>query len=106
MKWVLTVGVYPGSADTVREVYHIGSFNGTTFTSDNPNTELMVDNGRDFYAARTWRDYDSANQAKRTILGWMGSWLILPMHQASKRIKGKAFYLFHAIFLLKPLPKE
>ncbi|MBA4167966.1 MAG: glycoside hydrolase family 32 protein, partial [Chitinophagaceae bacterium] len=53
-KWVLTVGAFPtpgGGGDTVREVYHVGSFNGTAFTSDNPGTEFRLDHGRDFYAA-------------------------------------------------------
>lgn len=98
-KWVLTIGVYPHSGDTVRQVYHIGSFNGTTFTSDNPNTELRVDNGRDFYAARTWRDYDSANQQRRTLLGWMGCWSYAGIAPSQQTYKERELCLFPVIFL-------
>lgn len=34
---------------------------------------LTTDFGLDFYAARTWRDYD-ATSTRVTMLGWMGNW--------------------------------
>ena len=105
MKWVLTVGVYPGSSDTVREVYHIGNFDGTTFTSDNPNTELRLDNGRDFYAARTWRDYDSANQTRRTLLGWMGCWSYAGIAPSQQTYKGKGILALPRDLSLQTFPE-
>lgn len=77
MKWVLLVGVYPRSGDTVRQTYHIGSFDGINFNGNGSDVEYRMDAGRDFYAARTWRDYDQTNPASQsqwTALGWMGSW--------------------------------
>lgn len=38
-----------------------------------PGKMLLTDAGPDFYAARTWRDYD-APQNRTTLLGWMGNW--------------------------------
>ncbi|MCM4155460.1 hypothetical protein DHD80_05540 [Gramella sp. AN32] len=34
---------------------------------------LWLDYGNDFYAARTWRDYDN-NSKRKVMLGWMGNW--------------------------------
>lgn len=34
---------------------------------------LWLDYGNDFYAARTWRDYDG-NDKRKVMLGWMGNW--------------------------------
>ncbi len=67
-QWVLTVGVSPN-----RTRYFIGSFDGTTFTNLYPGTILTVDWGPDFYAARTWREYDGP-QTATPILGWIGNW--------------------------------
>ena len=41
----------------------------------NTNLEhgLWLDYGNDFYAARTWRDYDG-NLKDKVMLGWMGNW--------------------------------
>ena len=41
----------------------------------NTNLEhgLWLDYGNDFYAARTWRDYEGSLKDK-TMLGWMGNW--------------------------------
>lgn len=71
-KWVLTIG---GGAD--KTYYYIGSFNGYTFTNDNPGIALRMDYGKDFYATRTWQDYDSVN-TRTTILGWVGNWNYSP----------------------------
>lgn len=71
-KWVLTIG---GGADKM--YYYIGTFDGRCFTNDNPGLALRMDYGKDFYAARTWGDYDSV-QTRTTILGWMGSWNYSP----------------------------
>jgi sucrose-6-phosphate hydrolase SacC (GH32 family) len=34
---------------------------------------LWLDYGNDFYAARTWRDYDN-NSNRKVMLGWLGNW--------------------------------
>ncbi|PKQ45363.1 glycoside hydrolase family 32 protein [Confluentibacter flavum] len=41
----------------------------------NTNLEhgLWLDYGNDFYAARTWRDYDGKSNRK-VMLGWLGNW--------------------------------
>lgn len=68
-KWVMTVGVFPNKMQ-----YFVGTFDGTTFVNANPaSTTLYVDSGLDFYAARTWREYDRP-QTTTPILGWMGNW--------------------------------
>lgn len=67
MKWVLSVGVGHHMG------YFVGSFDGTNFTNLYPGQMLTTDAGLDFYAARTWRDYD-APQTRVTLLGWMGNW--------------------------------
>ena len=66
-RWVLSVGV----KDHMR--YFVGNFDGATFTDAYPGRILLTDAGPDFYAARTWRDYD-ALQSRTTLLGWMGNW--------------------------------
>jgi fructan beta-fructosidase len=68
MKYVLTVGVSPN-----RMRYFVGTFDGTKFTNLYPGQVLSVDSGLDFYAARTWREYDGA-QTATPLLGWMGNW--------------------------------
>lgn len=85
-KWVLIYGVYPGSGNVVSQQYCIGTFDGTTFTlTDGP---YPVDKGRDFYAARTWRDYDNSNIGT-IILGWMGNWSYSPIAPSQNTYKGK-----------------
>lgn len=67
-QWILTVGVSPN-----RMRYFIGNFNGTRFTNLYPGKILTVDWGPDFYAARTWREFDGP-QTTTPLLGWMGNW--------------------------------
>jgi len=55
--------------------YFIGDFNSQTgFKVDrNYDTDLIADYGSDFYAARTFRDYD--NVERRTVMiAWLGNW--------------------------------
>jgi fructan beta-fructosidase len=72
-RWVLTVGVGDGGpAGGTGTQYFIGSFDGKTFTSDNPkDTTLWADFGADFYAAQSWSD---APDGRRVWLGWMNNW--------------------------------
>jgi fructan beta-fructosidase len=71
-KWVLICGVGPN-----RIQYFVGDFDGTRFISDDPSGKVnWLDYGADYYAARTYRDYDQTEQAEqRTVLmAWMGNW--------------------------------
>lgn len=68
-KWVLIIGV------SGKTQYFLGDFDGQSgFRIDSAyDADLKADFGNDFYAARTYRDYDNAEN--RTVcLGWMGNW--------------------------------
>ena len=72
-RWVLTVGVGDGGpAGGTGTQYFIGTFDGLTFTSENPkDTILWADYGADFYAAQSWSDEPTG---RRLIIGWMNNW--------------------------------
>ncbi len=74
-KWVLVVSV-----DWSHEEYFIGDFDGTGFVesksmrdSRSENDARYVDLGLDFYASRTFRDYDDT-LTRTTSLGWVSTW--------------------------------
>jgi fructan beta-fructosidase len=69
-RWVMVVSI-----DWAREQYFIGDFDGKTFTlaADQPKEALYVDHGLDFYASRTFRDYDGRLDAT-TSMGWIATW--------------------------------
>lgn len=75
-KWVLVVSV-----DWSHEEYFIGDFDGRTFVesdkamrdSRSANDAHYVDLGLDFYASRTFRDYDDTLM-RTTSLGWVSTW--------------------------------
>lgn len=76
-KWVLVVSVNPNL-----EQYFVGEFDGVRFTPDqevidylesDPEHAFWVDYGPDFYASRTFRDYDQTLD-QTYWLGWMGNW--------------------------------
>ncbi|MFC4785572.1 glycoside hydrolase family 32 protein [Nocardioides sp. MAHUQ-72] len=75
--WVLVVSVNPGSpAGGSGTRYHLGEFDGTTFTvlSDDttvPEERRWLDWGRDFYAAVS---FDNAPDGRRIMIGWMSNW--------------------------------
>ncbi|MEZ4669623.1 MAG: glycoside hydrolase family 32 protein [Anaerolineae bacterium] len=72
-KWVLFCGMGPN-----RVQYFVGTFDGTKFTPDETSVVSeqnanWLDYGPDYYAARTYRDYDGVD--KRTVMmAWMGNW--------------------------------
>jgi fructan beta-fructosidase len=52
----------------------IGKFDGTTFTSEIPDTPaLWADWGKDFYATNTWKDVPSSD-GRRLWIGWFSNW--------------------------------
>jgi len=73
-RWVLTVGVQgDGPARGSGTQYFVGSFDGRTFTSENPkNTVLWADHGADYYAAQSWSDEPTG---RRIMIGWQNNWL-------------------------------
>ena len=71
-KWVMLVSLSalaPAGGNGIQ--YFIGSFDGETFTNDNPHTILWLDYGTDNYAGTTW---DSAPDNRRIYIGWMSNW--------------------------------
>jgi len=71
-KWVLLISLSangPAGGNGIQ--YFIGDFDGTTFTNDNPNTQLWLDYGTDNYAGTTW---DNAPDNQRIYIGWMSNW--------------------------------
>nr|WEI57577.1 putative GH32 family protein [Hypsibius dujardini] len=71
-KWVLFCGMGPN-----RVQYFVGDFDGTRFTPDPATTTGQqvhwLDYGPDYYAARTYRDYDGVEQ-RTVMMAWMGNW--------------------------------
>lgn len=52
--------------------YFVGSFDGYTFTNDNPpDMTLIVDHGPDNYGGVTW---NNTPDSSRIFLGWMSNW--------------------------------
>jgi len=72
-RWVLTVGVQAGApAGGSGTQYFIGTFDGKTFTSENPaETVLWADFGADYYAAQAWNDEPNG---RRLMIAWMNNW--------------------------------
>lgn len=81
-RWVLTVGVennFPGGGSGMQ--YFVGSFDGETFISENPKSNVLrVDFGADFYAAQSW---NQAPGGRRIWLGWMNNWSYANLTPAS-----------------------
>jgi fructan beta-fructosidase len=74
-KWVLIINRNPGApAGGTGVRYVIGKFDGTTFTSEVPNTPaLWADWGKDFYATNTWKDVPSSD-GRQLWIGWFSNW--------------------------------
>ena len=72
-RWVLAVGVQENApAGGSGTQYFVGSFDGQTFTSDNPKeTTLWADYGADFYAAQGW---NNAPNGRSVWIAWLNNW--------------------------------
>ena len=70
-KWVLVVSV-----DWDNEQYFVGDFDGRTFHAEGlkQETGVYVDCGPDFYASRTFKDFDNALGGRVYSMGWMSNW--------------------------------
>jgi sucrose-6-phosphate hydrolase SacC (GH32 family) len=62
-RWVMSLSV---DYDTVE--YHVGGFDGTTFTADRV---VRIDHGYDYYAPMTWSNEPNG---RRVQLAWMNHW--------------------------------
>lgn len=74
-RWVLSVSQDAGAPQGgVGMRYFVGSFDGTTFASDNPaGTELWQNYGKDFYAGITF-DNVPARDGRRLMVAWNDNW--------------------------------
>ena len=70
--------------------YFVGHFDGTAFTlvDGHPSEPLYVDKGLDYYAVRTFRDYDRTLPTT-TALGWVATWDYAPQAPSTY---GKGFW--------------
>lgn len=70
-KWVLIISVNPGAPNGGSGTqYFLGSFNGSTFTSNQKDTRWL-DWGTDNYAGVT---YNNVPNGDRILIGWMSNW--------------------------------
>ncbi len=97
-KWVLVVSV-----NWAQEQYFIGDFNGKEFrlTDNHPATPLYVDKGLDYYASRTFRDYDGTKK-EVVSLGWVATW---DYAQKVPSAYGKGFWSIPRTLELKTFPE-
>lgn len=68
--WVLVVSV-----NWAKEQYFIGNFDGKNFKlmENHPKHALYIDKGLDFYASRTFQDFDGTLN-KKISMGWVSTW--------------------------------
>lgn len=97
-KWVLVVSI-----DWAKEQYFVGDFDGTAFrlVEGHPSHPLYVDHGLDFYASRTFRDYDNTLSAPVSI-GWVATW---DYAQQAPSTWGKGFWSIPREYALKSYPE-
>lgn len=98
MKWVLLVSI-----NWAQEQYFVGDFDGKEFRLlDGHSTEpLLVDKGLDYYASRTFRNYD--DEPVPTVgLGWVATWDYAPQQPTEW---GKGFWSIPREMALKTYPE-
>src|SRR5437773_1097059 len=83
-RWVLDVDVNPGAPQGgSADQYFVGSFDGTTFRNDNPETQVLwADHGKDFYASLSWSNLPPSDP-RRIWIGWMSNWQYAPQDPTS-----------------------
>lgn len=74
-KWVLSVNLNPGGvAGGSGNQYFVGSFDGTSFTSEvSAGKTLWADYGADFYASTSFAALPRSD-GRRIWLGWLSNW--------------------------------
>jgi len=87
-----------------QERYFVGDFDGHKFTlADNyPTSRVLVDKGLDYYASRTFRDYDGTMKQPIT-LGWIATWIYA---QKVPSTWGKGFWSLPRLYSLKQTDSE
>lgn len=97
-RWIMVVSI-----DWAHEQYFIGDFDGKTFVlgKDQPKEPLYVDKGLDFYASRTFQDYDGKLKSK-TSIGWVATW---DYAQTAPSTYGKGFWSIPRDLELKKFPE-
>lgn len=94
-KWVLVVSV-----DWDNEQYFVGDFDGKTFKAEGlqDETGVYVDCAPDYYASRTFKDFDGTLNGEVYSMGWMSNWTycrLLP------QTYGKGFWSVPRVLSLK-----
>ncbi len=97
-KWVMVISV-----NWAKEQYFIGDFDGKEFklVENHPQDPLYVDKGMDYYASRTFRDYDSTLTTV-TSMGWVATW---DYAQLVPSTYGKGFWSIPRNLSLKTYPE-
>lgn len=100
--WVLSVSI-----NWAQEQYFVGHFDGKTFSliEGHPTTPLYIDKGLDYYASRTFRDYDIPEDVIPTqtpSLGWVATW---DYAQKVPSTYGKGFWSIPRNLSLKRYPE-
>ncbi len=96
-RWVMVVSI-----DWAREQYFVGDFDGKNFTlaADHTKDPLYVDHGLDFYASRTFQDYDGTLKTMPSM-GWIATWDYAPLVPSAW---GKGFWSIARNLELKTYP--
>lgn len=91
------------SVNWAKEQYFIGDFDGKEFKliENHPQDPLYVDKGMDYYASRTFRDYDSTLTTV-TSMGWVATW---DYAQLVPSTYGKGFWSMPRNLGLKSYPE-
>lgn len=84
-RWVMVVSI-----NWAQVQYFVGDFDGTSFQlmKNHPSEPLYVDCGLDYYAPRTFRDYDYT-LTTTTAMGWVATWDYAPLAPSTY---GKGFW--------------
>jgi fructan beta-fructosidase len=73
-KWVLSVNVTPGAERGWSNQYFLGSFDGTSFSSESSAGKVLwVDCGADFYASTSFSELPKSDK-RRIWMGWLTNW--------------------------------
>jgi fructan beta-fructosidase len=74
-RWVLSINLNPGGvAGGSGNQYFIGQFDGSAFSNENSNEQVLwADYGKDFYASTSFSDI-APSDGRRIWLGWLDNW--------------------------------
>lgn len=97
-KWVMVISI-----NWAQVQYFIGDFDGTSFTlmKNHPTEPLYLDKGLDYYAPRTFQDYDGTLDTS-IQMGWIATW-DYAQHVPSQY--GKGFWSIPRVLDLKTCPE-